>query len=58
MIIYLSIHFIMVIVFYIAIYDKNNPIGIIEFLTNLIVGPYLLMWYLYLIFTNKKDFYD
>ncbi len=48
----------MVIVFYIAIYDKNNPIGIIEFLTNLIVGPYLLMWYLYLIFTNKKDFYD
>lgn len=56
--IYLLVHFVLLILFHIMVHEKGDVMSITEFIINLFVGPYLLMWFLYLIVTNNEDYYD
>lgn len=53
---YLIVHFLLVIFFYILIYDKNDILTFPEFLVHLILAPYLIIIVLYDIKKeNKKN---
>ena len=52
---YLIVHFILMIVHYILIYEKDNPVHILEFLGIIVFGPYLFIYSMYLILTDQVE---